>query len=392
MRFFIIFLFCVFANAGVVTKSYTNKATGEGYGTSYEAAIDKALAQAVLKLNGAKIQISTSVNSDLSSVNNENELYKRFNQQISKATNGSFNAFEVLSKEQTNNGFRVIVEIKKTSTIKSYKAPGMQTKRRKIVVAPALEPNTFSLLGRDSEQVSRDLRFKIQSNINKTRKFQLLDRHATSAFEDEKKIILGEGGKDEALKLGHTLGTDYFLLYAINDISTEEGKISKITGIKSNGKSKITLSHQVILLATREIKLSNSFTMEFANKSYDNYQEILDALAKQIVIKTLSAIYPLKIEKLSNNQAVLTQSIDVGTTLDCYKKGDKIYDSYTKELNSYEEIYSSTIQITHSTEKSSYAKILKGTANVGDICRYKQEQNEAYQDNLEVDFKGGFIF
>lgn len=395
MRFLIVFLLCIFANASVVTKSYTSKAIGEGYGKTYEIAVDNALAEAVLKLNGAKIQTSTSVSSDLSSINNENELYKRFNQQISKATNGRFSAFEVLSKEQTSDGFRVVVEIKKTSTIKSYKAPGMQTNRNKIIVAPALDPNNYSLMGRDSEQVLRDLRFRIESNITKTRKFNLLDRQAGEALATEREIIEQDGALDEALKLGKNLGTDYILLYSISDAQTSKGKEIAITGSKTKSKVKIYVNYQVIVFATREIKFSDSVDFEFAT---NDYNEILNNIANSIVLNTQAAIYPPKIEKVTkDNLAVFTQKLPLNTKLECYKRGEKIYDSYTKELNGYEEEYMSLVEVVNANSKTSYAKILDGNIEKGLVCRFKQSNttNDAngkdVKDVIPVN-GGGFIF
>lgn len=389
-------LFLVSLNAKVVTTTSTKTATGEGYGITYEQAVDNALAEAVLKLNGAYVKTRQEAQISAIKSGDENEIYKHFNQQISKATNGRFSSFEVIENTKTEDGFRVVVSIQKTAVSKKYELAGMKNDRRKIIVAPALSPNNFSLLGRDSEQILRDLRFKIESNIHKTRKFDLLDRQAGEALAVERDIILNDANKDEALKLGQNLGTDYILLYTISDVNTTNKNYS-IIGSGSSSKVSVSINYQVITFATRQIRFADSINLDIKSKDYDS---ILNDIASTIVLNTQAAIYPPKIEKISNNQAVFTQSLPINTQLECYKKGDKIYDSYTKELNGYEEIFSALVQVTNANAKTSYAKILEGNANKGDICRFKNIGNNSTSNDANgKDVKditpvqgGGFIF
>ncbi|MBZ7984650.1 hypothetical protein [Campylobacter sp. RM12647] len=389
-------LFLVSLNAKVVTTTSTKTATGEGYGITYEQAVDNALAEAVLKLNGAYVKTRQEAQISAIKSGDENEIYKHFNQQISKATNGRFSSFEVIENTKTEDGFRVVVSIQKTAVSKKYELAGMKNDRRKIIVAPALSPNNFSLLGRDSEQITRDLRFKIESNIHKTRKFDLLDRQEGEALAIERDIILNDANKDEALKLGQNLGTDYILLYTISDVNTTNKNYS-IIGSGSSSKVSVSINYQVITFATRQIRFADSINLDIKSKDYDS---ILNDIASTIVLNTQAAIYPPKIEKISNNQAVFTQSLPINTQLECYKKGDKIYDSYTKELNGYEEIFSALVQVTNANAKTSYAKILEGNANKGDICRFKNIGNNSTSNDANgKDVKditpvqgGGFIF
>ncbi|MBT0878042.1 hypothetical protein KJQ97_01210 [Campylobacter sp. 2018MI01] len=389
-------LFLVSLNAKVVTTTSTKTATGEGYGITYEQAVDNALAEAVLKLNGAYVKTRQEAQISAIKSGDENEIYKHFNQQISKATNGRFSSFEVIENTKTEDGFRVVVSIQKTAVSKKYELAGMKNDRRKIIVAPALSPNNFSLLGRDSEQITRDLRFKIESNIHKTRKFDLLDRQEGEALAIERDIILNDANKDEALKLGQNLGTDYILLYTISDVNTTNKNYS-IIGSGSSSKVSVSINYQVITFATRQIRFADSINLDIKSKDYDS---ILNDIASTIVLNTQAAIYPPKIEKISNNQAVFTQSLPINTQLECYKKGDKIYDSYTKELNGYEEIFSALVQVTNANVKTSYAKILEGNANKGDICRFKNISNNSTSNDANgKDVKditpvqgGGFIF
>lgn len=223
-----------------------------------------------------------------------------------------------------------------------------------------------------------------------------MDRQAGEALAVERDIILNDANKDEALKLGQNLGTDYILLYTISDVNTTNKNYS-IIGSGSSSKVSVSINYQVITFATRQIRFADSINLDIKSKDYDS---ILNDIASTIVLNTQAAIYPPKIEKISNNQAVFTQSLPINTQLECYKKGDKIYDSYTKELNGYEEIFSALVQVTNANAKTSYAKILEGNANKGDICRFKNIGNNSTSNDANgKDVKditpvqgGGFIF
>lgn len=380
-------LFLTSLSAEVVSKTYSKTATGEGYGVTYEQAVDNALAQAVLKLNGAYVKTSQSSQTTMIKDGNDANLISNFNQKISKATNGRFSTFDVISSSQDANGFRVVVEVKKTSTVKSYKAPGRQDNRRRIIVVPALEPNVYSIMGRDGEQVLRDLRFKIESSVYKTRKFNLLDRQAGAARADEAELLRATAPKDELLKLGQTMGTDYILMYSISDAQKSEGKAIKIIGGKAKDELYVFANYQVIIMATGETRLADSISLKYRPKDDHarSYNAILENLADTIVANVQSAIYPPIVEKVSNNQAVFAQSISVGSKLDCFKKGAKIVDSYTKVTAGYEEIPTAKIEITSSNLKMSYATIIEGSLTKGDICRIT---NLANKDNSNSDANG----
>lgn len=407
-KFLIVFLglFLVSLNAATITKNYSKSTTGEGYGITYEEAVDNALAQAVSKLNGAYIKSTNSFSqTQMESSGSESNINAQFSQKISKATNGRFSTFEVVSSEQTPNGFRVLVNVTKNSSVKSYKAPGNTNKRRRIVVYPAYKNNDFFIFGKSSNQVSDDLLVKIESEIHKTRKFNLLNRSANQEYINEMSIINSTGAKNEKLQLNQVLGTDYMLRYTIEDAGVSENKANPLIGNLGNTSANLSLvvSYQIIIPATRETKFSDNVVITSKAKEATSieYNKILDNVAKTIVENIQAAIYPPKIEKISGNQAIFTQKINIGTTLECYKLGSKIVDSYTKETTGYEEFLTGKVEIVNNNEKMSYAKIIDGSVTQGNICRFinstNKAQNTSHKDNYVVPKAqkapgGGFIF
>ncbi|MBZ7984134.1 hypothetical protein [Campylobacter sp. RM12647] len=362
-------------NAAIVTKTSIKTATGEGYGLTYEQAVDNALAEAIGKLNGAYIK-STHQNKVQASNNNGDINYQEtYNKKISRATQGRFNSFDVISKMQTADGYKVVVQVKKISSNKHYKIPGQNTNKHNLIVVPRISELNMMSIGYEELVFLNTLKTAIQNEIYKARKFNLLDRDNQNITENEARFIKNNASKDEALRLGHTLGADYVFLFDVASFKYIPGKHSSYTN--SIGKSKLsaTINYQVILMATQEIKYSNTSTIQYEFKELNNVEidNFINKIAKTMVENFHSGIYPPVVENISNNLAVFTQKIPIGTILDCFAKGKVIIDSRTKE-KSYTEDFSGVVEIIRNNEKQSYANISSGNIKKGDICRIKKEE------------------
>ncbi|WP_267524791.1 hypothetical protein [Campylobacter sp. MG1] len=386
-------LFLTSLSAATTTKHYSKSATGEGYGVTYSEAVDNAIAEAVTKLNGAYIKSTNSFSqTQMESSNDGTNINAQFSQKISKATNGRFSTFDVVSTEQTPTGYKVIVNVTKNSSVKSYKTPGKENNRRRIVVYPAYKNNDFYIFGKSANQVSNDLLVKIESEIHKTRKFNLLDRSANLEYINEMSIINSTGASDEKLQMNRVLGSDYMLRYTLEDAGVSENKANPLIGNLGGGSSanlSLMLSYQIIIPATRETRFSDTITI--TNKAKEpsslEYNRILDNVAQRIVENIQAAIYPPKVEKVSNNQAVFTQKMNIGAVLECYKLGAKIVDSYTKETTGNEEIYTGKVEVVNASAKISYANIIEGSVIKGNICKFVDNANKSgvsHKDNYQV--------
>lgn len=364
-------------NAAVITKTSSKIATGEGYGISYEEAIDNALAQAITKLNGAYVKSNKKSITNASKNNSESNFKKDYEQKISVATQGRFSSYEILEQSQNADGFRVVVQVVKTSTNKYYKIPGQNTNKHNLIVVPRISELNMMSIGYEELVFLNTLKTAIQNDIYKARKFNLLDRDNQNITENEARFIKNNASKDEALRLGHTLGADYVFLFDLASFKYNPGKHSSYTN--SIGKSNLsaTINYQVILMATQEIKYSNTSTIQYEFNELNNVEidNFINKIAKTMVENFHSGIYPPVVENISNNLAVFTQKIPIGTTLDCFAKGKVIIDSRTKE-KSYTEDFSGVVEIIRNNEKQSYASISSGNVKKGDICRIKQEEKK----------------
>ncbi|EAJ0636355.1 hypothetical protein B6948_04530 [Campylobacter jejuni] len=361
---FVSLVFFAFLNAKVVTTSTTKQAQGEGYGVTYEQAVGKALADAISRMYGGSLSQSTNFKTKSTKDKNGQNLEKSFNDEIRRATKGSFDSYEVVSKTQTNDGFNVKVVIKKTATTKKYQAPGLSADNRRSITVFDSTPDAAK------RGIGSALQQKIISDLLQSRKFNVLDRDSSGYYEMEKALIKsGDAASDEVYKLKNVLATDYILLFSISGLEGKQ-KTSNLTG-KSKTEIEVVVDYRVLLFATRQIKFSNTLSMKVNLK--DNSLSVNEAALKQIANRIagdiLNAIYPLKVASVENNEVIFSQSLNQGDVYECFALGKAIKDAYTKENTGRVESKTANIEITRTSPKLSYAKITEGSVKVGDICR-----------------------
>ncbi|EQB3222606.1 CsgG/HfaB family protein [Campylobacter upsaliensis] len=352
-------------NAKVVTSTNTQSSTGEGVGLTREEAINSAIIEAVGKMGGVNINSLRKSNSSVFSNGLDTTIQDHYSEQISKATKGRVDSYEINSIEQDENGkYMANVTIFKTTTTKKYQAPGLSAdNRRSISVFDSTPDPTKRGIGAALQQ-------KIITNLLQSRKFNVLDRDSNGYYEMEKALIQsGNAAKDEIYKLKNVLGTDYILLFSISALDGKQ-KTSNLTG-KSKMEAEVVIDYRVLLFATRQIKFANTLSMKVALKddSLSTNEQVLGQIARQISNDILNAIYPLKVAGVENGEIIFSQSLNQGDVYECFSLGKAIKDSYTKETTGRIETKSGSIEVTRSTHKLSYAKITEGSVKVGDICR-----------------------
>ncbi|ECL9273900.1 CsgG/HfaB family protein [Campylobacter jejuni] len=361
---FVSLVFFAFLNAKVVTTSTTKQAQGEGYGVTYEQAVGKALADAISRMYGGSLSQSTNFKTKSTKDKNGQNLEKSFNDEIRRATKGSFDSYEVISKIQTNDGFNVKVVIKKTTTTKKYQAPGLSADNRRSITVFDSTPDAAK------RGIGSALQQKIISDLLQSRKFNVLDRDSSGYYEMEKALIKsGDAASDEVYKLKNVLATDYILLFSISGLEGKQ-KTSNLTG-KSKTEIEVIVDYRVLLFATRQIKFSNTLSMKvnLKDNSLSANETALKQIANRIAGDILNAIYPLKVASVENNEVVFSQSLNQGDIYECFALGKVIKDAYTKENTGRVESKTGSIEITRTSPKLSYAKITEGSVKVGDICR-----------------------
>lgn len=355
---------CVGLNAEVVTTKNTKDARGEGYGSSYEEAVNKALADAISKMYGGKLAVGSKLSTDYTKINDKQQLQKSYNEEIARISGGTFDSYEVISNSKQGDEHKVVVLIKKTTTTKKYKAPGQSASNRRSITVFNATPDV------DKRGIGNNLQQQIITDLLQSRKFNVLERDTPGYYEMEKSLIKsGNAASDEVYKLKNVLATDYILLFSISDINGGAKK-SNLTG-KTKIEAEIKVDYRVLLFATRQIKFSNTLVMKTTIKdnSITADTALIEQIAGRISSDILNAIYPLKVASVENGEVVFSQTLNQGDAYECFALGKAIKDSYTKETTGRVETKSGDIEVVRSTPKLSYAKITSGSVKVGDICR-----------------------
>ena len=392
--FIFAFLACVL-NAEVVTHTSTKTAIGEGHGLTREEAINNAIIEAVGKISGVNVSSMKRSSTQAISDNSGSNIVDTYSNDISKATKGRADTYNIISAEQDGSGrWIAVVEIKNSKTTKSYKAPGLDHKQRRSLAV-------FNASYGDTRGLGENLKTHIISNLTKSRKFNILDRDNGGYYEMEKALIKSSNANsDEIYKLKNVLGSDYLMIFDVKAAQART-KQSNLTS-KNITKAEVTVDYQVILFATREVKYSNTLTMSVSVKDdLKSNEAAFKKIADKITSDILNAIYPLKIANINGQEVVFTQNLSVGERFDCFSQGKALKDSYTKQGTGdmRVETRAGQVEITRADPKLSYAKIIEGQMKEGYICRplgggsgpgYNEGRDANYQVNDGGGVKLGF--
>lgn len=391
MKKFLIFFVLAFTlyadNGGIVKKTSVSQMSGTGVGLTREEAVNNAILEALGKLDGVKISSKKFMSTNAVHSNDGSFIKDTYNQNIQKATNGRVDSYSIDDVSGVDGNYEARVTIKKIRTKKSYKTPGFSPhSRRKIAVVPIYASDLlYEILGKTygRKKVTLHLTQEVVNAITQTRKFSVLDREATQAYDNEKALLLsGDAQKDELARLKNVLGTDYLYILNVADFHLDrEVTKSDLTGkISENTMANATIEYRIIVMATRQIKYSHtqnfSFAVEGGNTDNQILTNALQTIAKGLTEDIINNIYPMKIAGYSGSEVILSQKLPVGARYEVFRLGNKIYDSYTKEAVGYDEQKSGLIEITRSNPKMSYARVLEGSPKKGDLCRLAQDSTE----------------
>lgn len=219
-------------------------------------------------------------------------------------------------------------------------------------------------------QLSQTLQQKFINKFVQSRKFNVLDRQHGNLYAMEKAFIQsGNAMSDEIYKLGNGLGADYMFVYTVTAAETS-ARTSNLTG-REKLKAQLSIDYQVILFATRQVKHSNTLTIDADLKdgSMQATHNALDRVVGTITNQVLEAIYPLRVADTVNEELVFSQELVLGERYECFSEGAVIRDAYTKERTGRTESKTGAIEVIRATNKLSYAKVTEGAVVKGNVCR-----------------------
>ena len=272
-------------------------------------------------------------------------------------TKGGVKSYQILEKKKNEQGW---IEVKIKAEVASFELPP-EASRVRIAVFPF---KVFNVQG-DKEKLQRLINQEVNNYFVQTRKFAILDRSYLEEVAKEKsKILDGSAPAIEMAKIGNEISADFIIVGSIEDFKTEK----TVTKVLTDESTKITresatlnLNYRVLDVTTKQISNSDTIKLKISSKGGPNeaMSEIALRVAKNMGEEVLFSIYPVLVEKIDGQDLYLGQGgkqFKTGDVYEVFEKGDKIYDSYTKEVIGNIESPRGKVQITSVSSNISKAR------------------------------------
>lgn len=323
--------------------------------SSKEAAVSKALVDALQQVTGVAIAATQQTSTALAAVAHEDgtaaaQLSEESQAELTRQTNGVIKSYRILDVQPTT-GQSVMVHL--SVVIEKYTPKGLGTEsRRRLAVAAFTDPT--------GKPIVRGTHFQelLTGYLVQTRRFAVVDRNNDTAYIDEMSLIAGgNANAADRARLGQVLGADYVVvghLEAATSHTTETpiaitGEITRNTTTTAG-----RVEYSVIEIATRQVKWSGTI----ATTGTD------DSAAARVGDDILEAIYPLRVIDASDPQELVINqggsSIRPGSRFRVFALSAEMFDPYSKESLGRREREVGTVEITHVLPKMSYAKLETG--------------------------------
>jgi TolB-like protein len=272
-------------------------------------------------------------------------------------TKGGVKTYQILEKKKNEQGW---IEVKIKAEVASFELPP-EASRVRIAVFPF---KIFNAQG-DKEKLQRLINQEVNNYFVQTRKFAILDRSYLEEVAKEKsKILDGSAPAIEMAKIGNEISADFIIVGSVEDFKTEK----TVTKVLTDESTKITresatlnLNYRVLDVTTKQISNSDTIKLKISSKGGPNeaMSEIALRVAKNMGEEVLFSIYPVLVEKIDGQDLYLGQGgkqFKTGDVYEVFEKGDKIYDSYTKEAIGNIESPRGKVQITSVSSNMSKAR------------------------------------
>ena len=331
--------------------TFIKTSTGEGSGQTKEIATRNAVLEAISKLKG----LSAEKNLNLQSL----EVPTLFgtvltNPQMSAATKGRIDSYDIISVNIEPNGWYMV-------RVNVYKTLFERSKKPSVTIINA---SRFKELG-------ETLQRRLTNDLVQSKKFNVLDRKNDAYYKAEKQLIESEDASSEDVyKLGNILGTDYMLIVNLRDLGKSNSSSSGVASTSASSKASkadVVVDYQMILFATKEVKLANTLTLTLSLKDggVKANEEAMGQISKAVSTDLLNTLYPLVVAAMQDKEITFADRLDANAIYECG---------------------SGRVQVTKSAQTSK-AKILSGEVAVGDVCKVAIETGK--EANYKLGTNGG---
>ena len=364
--------------------------TAKGVGLTPGAAVNEALKNAVMQVNGVTIDAASAnlnvvadavatvdVDSNMGHDSARAETTLRgqaYADQIvarSKGVVSSFKVIKIQAPTKDKGPYTVDIEAK----IAKFAAPA-DSGKIKIVVAPLrTKQQAFNIGGRSvpAREVLDTLQRQIVDALTQTGRFTVLDRQFSSEIQSELDLISsGETNNTNVAKLGQALSADLIWIGEINDFAYNKN----VRQLQSSDRQLVSysggwsMSQRLVNVATRQIQQSATLqgnpeakAATTMDRGVDPNQTLL-SMEGDLVKKATEAIllrsFPISIVERTGNQVVLSQGGSVlkeNSRYRVYLMGKELKDPQTGQSLGRMESPCCDLVVNRVTPTMSYATL-----------------------------------
>ncbi|WP_159564640.1 hypothetical protein [Budvicia diplopodorum] len=376
----------------------------QGYGETYEKAVDAALADAVRQVNGMTVSTQSERAGDYVRIKDKADANiegKGTYVQDTKNKDDSFLGNKGVNSTNTenldvnvggnanrevtvNSGKAAQINTQSSGTVKGYKVKTRDCDTKGCTVILSVE---IDKLERKTSQASakRDrlavittgnrsrsgfansLRQEITDRIVQSQRFTVLDRSTTNekAFEQEEAFLEGRQSNGSDVRQD-AIPADYLLV--INVTEAGVNTTTRVTSVDLTGefdvsrtsKTKVTVRYSLLEAATHGIQWSDSSVFEQGGRYLETArQQISDVIADKIVNK----LTPAKVVSVASGKVIINRGeamTYLGDRFDIYSQGEALVDPDTGETLGATEEKVATITIDSIKDKISYGTVESG--------------------------------
>lgn len=254
------------------------------------------------------------------------------------------------SSKQTNNENHISAE----TSIERYKL---------VVLPTQVNLTTQNMFPISPSSLSSTLSHEITTALYETHRFDIL--------ANEEPTI--EQTSSSTPQVEHA---NFYLQSTLNQLDSQEiVRMSSTTGQDITDKIiTATILYQIIDAKSNKVVFSHSLNYQLQSTSYNEtlgtaINNTLQSIANLMTKEIINEIYPIRLLSADNNQIIIDYPLSVGSQCQVMRLGKKIKDSYTDSLLGYTQSIVGKLQITDKTSVVSYAEVIDGEANKGDICK-----------------------
>lgn len=335
----------------------TVQVTTSGQGATSAEAIDEAIRQAILQVNGvamssnaARYRMASQVVSGAHSLSIQSD---GFAQEVVQRSEGALTSFRVLSLSEPSSGASDAAAGKKqfTATIEAavakFEAPA-QAGKLKIVIGPIRTASGSYQVGDrtlSAEQVRETIRQDLMAALGNSGRFIVLDRGVDDALQSEMDLIAdGHAPTAELAKRGQAMTADVVWVGTLNQFAytpqTRRLETSDRPLVSYSGGW--SLSHKLVNVATRQVLLSDTLqgqlpataptTLSRGVNGAQLASEMRQTLASSALRSLLLRTFPITIASRDGHNVILSQggqSVTAGARYQAVVLGAEIKDPQT---------------------------------------------------------------